>query len=795
MLQSMDGDGALGLRDASPELLAAACKRTRGFPRALEALAAILAADRDTSLPDLLTTAEEVLPGKIVEVLVGEAFDRLDPLGRQVMQALAVYAAPVPPVAVDYLLQPFQPAIDSGPCCPDWLTCISPGVTRAVTTCTRWTVSTPSTASRQATAKTRTPGRAYSPGMRFRPGPPATSSRPAPPDSWRSLDDLGPQLAEFELRCSNADYDTGAAVLADIDDYLQRWGHYRLSVDLHERINGRLTDPRWQIATANALGNSYATLGQTGRAVEHYQQALAIARETGHRSSEGRRTGQPGQQLRGSGADRAGGRALPAGPCHRPRDRPPQQRGQRTGQPGQQLRDSGADRAGGRALPAGPCHRPGAGHRRAKASGSAVWAPLRRPGADRAGDRALPAGPGHRPRDRPPQHEGLWLGGLGVLRRPGADRAGDRALPAGPCHRPRDRRPRHRRHALGNLGSRYADLGQTGRAIEHYQQALAIARENGDRGWKAPGWRCGRLLRRPGADRAGGRALPAGPCHRPETGDRSERRLLAGRSGRRLRRPGQTGRAIEHYQQALAIAREIGDRGSEGSWLAVWAAATPTWGRPGGRSSTTSRPLPSPARPDGRRGEGSWLGALGNSYQDLGQIEQAMEHYQQAAEIGDDTGNAHSGRSLPRPRPGPPVPGRMAEARLAADAARIHGYGPVLPQVCATLGTAYLREGGRAKAEEAFSAALSAANTLLAGTHGMIYVLYAKGIASARTGRDRQTRRGACAVSHLQQALTVAPLLASGENPPATQPLAPADAGSVLEDIRRILVEQSRDTA
>jgi hypothetical protein len=58
-------------------------------------------------------------------------------------------------------------------------------------------------------------------------------------------------------------------VLADIDDYLQRWGHYRLAVDMHERLNGRLTRPYWQMATANALGTSYATLGQTGRAIEH----------------------------------------------------------------------------------------------------------------------------------------------------------------------------------------------------------------------------------------------------------------------------------------------------------------------------------------------------------------------------------------------------------------------------------------------------------------------------------------------------------------------------------------------
>ncbi len=75
---------------------------------------AILAADRNTTLPGLLADAER-MPENVVEALVGEAFSRLDPTAQQVMQALAIYAVPVPPVAVDYLLQPFQQGIDSEP--------------------------------------------------------------------------------------------------------------------------------------------------------------------------------------------------------------------------------------------------------------------------------------------------------------------------------------------------------------------------------------------------------------------------------------------------------------------------------------------------------------------------------------------------------------------------------------------------------------------------------------------------------------------------------------------------------
>jgi tetratricopeptide (TPR) repeat protein len=58
-------------------------------------------------------------------------------------------------------------------------------------------------------------------------------------------------------------------------------------------------------------------------------------------------------------------------------------------------------------------------------------------------------------------------------------------------------------------------------------------------------------------------------------------------------------KAIEQYEQALAIAREIGDR----------------------------------------QGEGSVLGALGNAYSDLGQVEKANEQYEQALAIARELGH------------------------------------------------------------------------------------------------------------------------------------------------------------
>ena len=48
-------------------------------------------------------------------MLVGEAYDLLDAPAQQVMQALAVYPAPVSAVGVDFLLRSVNPTIDAAP--------------------------------------------------------------------------------------------------------------------------------------------------------------------------------------------------------------------------------------------------------------------------------------------------------------------------------------------------------------------------------------------------------------------------------------------------------------------------------------------------------------------------------------------------------------------------------------------------------------------------------------------------------------------------------------------------------
>jgi tetratricopeptide (TPR) repeat protein len=287
VLRARDPDGRLGLKTAPDELLDQARERTRGYPRALEALAAILSADRDTTLPELLDQTAG-LPGNVVQALVGEAFSRLDPPAQQVMQALAVYPVPVPPVAIDYLLQPYQPAIDAAPVLGRLVN--MQFVRRETGHYYLHQVDRDYVLSRLPDGKPADrdadPPLFNRQVLRHR-GADYFEQTRTPREEWKTLDDLRPQLAEFELRYQGGDYDTAAQVLLGIDgDYLFQWGHYRLAAGLRERLQGHLDDPWTNAINMDSLGNSYALLGQTARAIELHDQALAIYRETGDREGE-----------------------------------------------------------------------------------------------------------------------------------------------------------------------------------------------------------------------------------------------------------------------------------------------------------------------------------------------------------------------------------------------------------------------------------------------------------------------------------------------------------------------------
>ena len=286
VLRELDDDGRLGLRDAPDELLDGLREHTRGFPRALEAVKAILDGDDTLTPADLLDRTRHLPEDQVIQVLVGEAYQLLDEPARQVMQALAVFPAPVSAVGVDFLLRPVNPTTDAAPI-------LTRLVRRQLVRFQDGHYYLHPIDRDYARSQLPAGGPEDSPaaftlaGLQARAADYYAQIR-TPQESWRTLEDIRPQLAEFDLRCDTGDYDTAATVLADIDfGYLQLWGHYRTLVDLHGRIHGRITDPDLNAAHLGNLGLCHYSLGEYRRAIDLQTQALAIARDIGHRYGEG----------------------------------------------------------------------------------------------------------------------------------------------------------------------------------------------------------------------------------------------------------------------------------------------------------------------------------------------------------------------------------------------------------------------------------------------------------------------------------------------------------------------------
>jgi tetratricopeptide (TPR) repeat protein len=291
ILRQRDADGKLGLKYAPEEVLDEARKRTRGFPRALEALFAILSADRNTTLREVLDDTEALLPEDVVEVLVGEAFSRLDPVAQMVMQALAIYSYPVTPAAVDYLLLPHRRGgVDSAPVLGR-LVNMQFVRREARRRYYLYPVDRAYALSRvpqgAATDRHEIEATSFTQFALLNRAADYLQQTRTPRESWKNIEDLAPQLQEFELRYAGQDYDTAANVLLEIDfDYLFVWGHYRIMTDMHERLRGKLSDSYLRQANLGNLGSAYLRTGRHQEAIVNYEQARERAREIGDRLDE-----------------------------------------------------------------------------------------------------------------------------------------------------------------------------------------------------------------------------------------------------------------------------------------------------------------------------------------------------------------------------------------------------------------------------------------------------------------------------------------------------------------------------
>ena len=196
---------------------------------------------------------------------------------------------------------------------------------------------------------------------------------------------------------------------------------------------------------------------------------------------------------------------------------------------------------------------------------------------------------------------------------------------------------------LGSLGSAYHSLGQYQEAIARSEQALVILREIGDR--QGEGGTLGNL----GIAYANlGQYQEAITFHEQhldiarEIGDRRSEGNALGNLGIAYDNLGQYQEAIALYEQRLVIAREIGDRRGEGSALGSLGTAYHSLGQYQEAIARSEQHLVIAREVGDRRGEGLALGNLGDAYRNLGQHQEAIALYEQVLVITREIGDRRS---------------------------------------------------------------------------------------------------------------------------------------------------------
>jgi tetratricopeptide (TPR) repeat protein/predicted phosphodiesterase len=349
--------------------------------------------------------------------------------------------------------------------------------------------------------------------------------------------------------------DNLGAACADLGQTRKAIEHYEMSL----KISSKIGDRRCEESALSNMGIAYKNLGDVRKAIGYYEQSLAIDREIGDKRSEGYALGNLGSVYKHLGYARK----------------------------------------------------------------AIMYYEQALKVSREIGDR---------------RGEGKHLGNLGIAHR----HLGD-ARKAIEYHEQQlaiDREIGDKRgagYALGNLGLAYTDLGYVRKAIEYHEQHLAIDREIGDK--RGAGYALGSL----GLAYADlGDACKAIEYHEQhlaidrEIGDKRGEGHALGNLGLAYADLGDARKAIEYHEQHLAIDREIGDKRGEGHALGNLGLAYAVLGDTLKAINYYEDALVIAREIEDKKNEGEELCTLGKAYSDLYQLDKALDHIDQALKIFKD---------------------------------------------------------------------------------------------------------------------------------------------------------------
>lgn len=291
LLRTIDHSGKLGLNEASDELLEAAFLQTKGNPRALETIYAILSADINSTLESVLASTKratdkaeantENQPGTTAEILADEAFNRLDQDSQRIIQALAIYKEPVTAMAINYMLLPFDNGSDS--------TTTLNQLKASQFINEEGGIYTINSEYSEYAISRLSEGEPISPEDLE--NPPFTIKalsllaaeywklvRPDEAD-WFQPGGLYIQIQEISARTRASDFIGAAQVTDDIFEYLMEFGEYGLIINLLKPIVDKLKSEyvnTIEMESYSHLGNAYKETNQYNDAIKYFDNAIAL---------------------------------------------------------------------------------------------------------------------------------------------------------------------------------------------------------------------------------------------------------------------------------------------------------------------------------------------------------------------------------------------------------------------------------------------------------------------------------------------------------------------------------------
>ena len=274
LLRELDPNEEYGLAVAPDDRLEQIVQRVRGVPLALQEIVNRLANDPAVTVDGVLAQLYE--REDFVEELVAEGIRLLTGDARRVVEALAVLGRPVDPVAVDEVLAPFVSGLDARPVL-DHL------IRSKVVSFDRVSEKVFLHALDEAYAYENLPrGHGYSVEALERSAADYYARLGTTPKNWKSIEDVEPELREFEHRVRAGDYEAAAIVLERLNaDTLGERGHGMLARRMCADLKGKLKDPEKELIRLYASGTSNNVIGDHATAAGELRAAAMLAKDLG----------------------------------------------------------------------------------------------------------------------------------------------------------------------------------------------------------------------------------------------------------------------------------------------------------------------------------------------------------------------------------------------------------------------------------------------------------------------------------------------------------------------------------